>query len=189
MLLAKKLYTSCLALVLVATTSGAAFAAQMANGGGGGKKKAPMSSCIRIVDKDVGSSGTNNAQYFTALFTLKNVCRSGTYNVTFDVPFAGNPKCQRIAPGRPRNLYGGTAPTRRSLIAALRSASEHRRNAASQNLGIQCGFDDIGVSVVQPIGIEGEVNCRRVGRCIWLVRRPLTFGPAARRFRQTRASE
>lgn len=109
MLLAKKLYASCLALVLVAT-SGAAFAAQMANGGGGGKKKAPMSSCIRIVDKDVGSSGTNNAQYFTALFTLKNVCRSGTYNVTFDVPFAGDPKCQRIAPGKTAEFVWGYNP-------------------------------------------------------------------------------
>lgn len=69
-----------------------------------------MSSCIRIVDKDVGSSGTSNAQYFTALFTLKNVCRSGTYNVTFDVPFAGDPKCQRFAPGKTAEFVWGYNP-------------------------------------------------------------------------------
>jgi hypothetical protein len=98
MLLAKKLCTLSLALVLGAT-SGTAFAAQKANGGGK-VKKAAMSSCIRIVDRDARGFGTRNAQYFVALFTLKNVCRSGTYNVTFDVPLAGDPKCQRIAPGK-----------------------------------------------------------------------------------------
>jgi hypothetical protein len=35
----------------------------------------------------------------------------------------------------------------------------------------------------------GRSQLQEGDRCMWLVRRPLTFGPAARRFRQTRAPE
>lgn len=73
-----------------------AYAAQKANGGG----KAPMSACVRVVDKteSIPTGDPRVQQFVTRTVTLKNVCRSHAYNVTLDVTISPDPPCRRIGP-------------------------------------------------------------------------------------------